>query len=98
MDGLLPIDELEKLLGIEEIPGSDEGRYQSLGGFLFLQLGRVPTAGDTLEWSGWRFEIVDMDGRRIDKVLAAPLAETAAPGEGSRVSASSYRSDITVGR
>jgi putative hemolysin len=76
MDGLLPLDELKLALGFESLPG--ERTYHTLGGFILAQLGRVPKEGQTLAYSGWRFEVVDMDGRRIDKVLVC----RATPREG----------------
>ncbi|MBD0334598.1 MAG: HlyC/CorC family transporter [Cyanobacteria bacterium Co-bin13] len=77
LDGLLSVDELKRLLLREELP--DEEGYHTLAGFVINQLGRIPTAGDYFEWQGMRFEVVDMDGRRIDKVLmvGVPVAEMA---------------------
>lgn len=82
LDGLIPIPELKDRLGFTLVPEEELGRYNTLSGMVMLLLGRVPRTGDAVEWSGWRFEIVDMDGRRIDKVLAtrvtvAPQAEVA---------------------
>jgi putative hemolysin len=68
--GLLPIDELKDLLELDELPGESEGRFQTLGGYMMDHLGRIPLSGDRLDYGGWRFEVVDMDGRRVDKVLA----------------------------
>lgn len=70
LDGLIPIPELKDRLGFTLVPEEELGRYNTLSGMVMLLLGRVPRTGDAVEWSGWRFEIVDMDGRRIDKVLA----------------------------
>lgn len=70
LDGLLPVDELKLILDWEELPDEDSG-YHTLAGFIINHLGRIPDAGDHFEWLGVRFEIVDMDGRRIDKVLMA---------------------------
>jgi putative hemolysin len=67
MDGLLAIDEVKLALGFDRLP--DEKTYHTLAGFVLAQLGRVPTEGQSVAYSGWRFEVVDMDGRRIDKVL-----------------------------
>ncbi|MCC2664511.1 MAG: hypothetical protein K0S35_2433 [Geminicoccaceae bacterium] len=83
MDGLLAIDEVKLTLGLESLP--DEASYHTLAGFILAQLGRVPEEGQTVVYDGWRFEVVDMDGRRIDKVLvrrseargARPPGETA---------------------
>ena len=69
LDGTLPIDEVEELLGIDSLP--DEGsQYRTLGGLVLLCLGRIPSAGDHFHCCGWRFEVLDMDRRRVDKVLA----------------------------
>ena len=67
MDGMLAIDEVKLALGFESLP--DEASYHTLAGFVLAQLGRVPEEGQTAAYRGWRFEVVDMDGRRIDKVL-----------------------------
>ena len=68
MDGMLAIDEVKLALGFETLP--DEKTYHTLAGFILAQLGRVPEEGQSVAYGGWRFEVVDMDGRRIDKVLA----------------------------
>ncbi len=67
VDGMLPIDEVKRTLGFESLP--DEAAYHTLAGFILVQLGQVPAEGQALTYGGWRFEVVDMDGRRIDKVL-----------------------------
>jgi putative hemolysin len=80
IDGLVPLPELSDRLRIAP-PEESRGRYNTLGGMITVLLGRLPRTGDKVEWSGWRFEVVDMDNRRIDKVLAYSLskAEGAAP-------------------
>jgi putative hemolysin len=80
MDGLLAIDEVKLALDLDSLP--EEESYHTLGGFILAQLGRVPTAGEAVAYGGWRFEVVDMDGRRIDKVLVqgAPTREKAPAG------------------
>lgn len=75
LDGLIPIPELKDRLGLAAAPEEELGRYNTLAGMMMLLLGRVPRTADAVEWEGWRFEIVDMDSRRIDKVLAARLPE-----------------------
>ncbi|MFL5627083.1 MAG: hemolysin family protein [Ktedonobacteraceae bacterium] len=72
-DGTLPIDELKDILHIRALPEEENGGYETLGGFVLMELGRVPVAADHFEWDGFRFEVVDMDGRRVDKVLVQPL-------------------------
>jgi putative hemolysin len=73
-DGLIPVPELKDRLGLKELPEEDRGRYNTLAGMVMLLLGRLPETADAVEWSGWRFEVVDLDGKRVDKVLASPLA------------------------
>jgi putative hemolysin len=74
LDGLIPIPELKDRLGFKTVPEEDTGKYHTLSGMFMLLLGRLPHTGDKVTWDGWRLEIVDMDGRRIDKVLAFPAA------------------------
>jgi putative hemolysin len=72
IDATLATSELKKLLGVTvELPHEDEAEFQTLGGFVVTQFGRIPTAGDNFDWEGWRFEVVDMDRRRVDKVLVS---------------------------
>ncbi|MDX9864742.1 MAG: hemolysin family protein [Anaerolineaceae bacterium] len=73
LDGLMRVDELKPMLNIESLPDEERVGYQTLGGFIMSQFDTIPVTGQTLDWSNWRFEVVDMDGRRIDKVLVAPL-------------------------
>lgn len=75
IDGLIPAPELKDRLEIKNLPDEDRGRYNTLAGLVMLLLGRLPRVTDVVEWHGWRFEVVDMDGKRIDKVLASRLAE-----------------------
>jgi putative hemolysin len=74
-DGLIPVPELKDRLDLKELPEEDRGRYNTLAGMIMLLLGRLPSTADRVDWDGWRFEVVDMDGKRIDKVLAAPIVE-----------------------
>jgi putative hemolysin len=71
LDGMLPIEEFKEIFNLESLPGENKDAYQTLGGFVFTRLGRVPTVGEHFEWGHLRFEIVDMDGKRIDKVLVS---------------------------
>jgi len=73
LDGLIPLQELKDRLQLDELPEEERGRYNTLSGMLILLLGRLPSTGDKVEWSDWLFEIVDMDNKRIDKVLAMPV-------------------------
>jgi len=69
IDGLLPIDELKELMHVEALTGETEFGYQTMGGLMMAQLGTIPKTGQRLDFMGFNFEIVDMDGRRVDKVL-----------------------------
>jgi putative hemolysin len=77
MDGLIPVHELQDRLDLRDLPESarERGRYNTLAGMIMLLLGRLPVTTDTVDWGGWRFEVVDLDGKRVDKVLASRLAE-----------------------
>ena len=79
LDGLIPIPELKDRLNFGAAPEEELGRYNTLAGMVMLLLGRVPQTADIVTWQGWRFEIVDMDKHRIDKVLATKIevADTA---------------------
>lgn len=72
LDGMLPVDEFFELFDIDELRGEHRGSYQTLGGFVMTHLGRIPAATDYFEWEGMRFEVMDMDGNRVDKVLVMP--------------------------
>jgi putative hemolysin len=67
------VPELKDRLGLEEVPEEDRGRYHTLSGMIMLLTGALPRVADVVEWEGWKLEIVDMDGRAIDKVLAVRL-------------------------
>ena len=82
LDGLIPVPELKDRLEIGTVPEEEFGRYNTLSGMLMLLLGRVPHTADVAEWEGWRFEIVDMDHKRIDKVLATRLPAQAVDATG----------------
>lgn len=73
LDGMLPIVDLKDCLAIDDLP--EEGNYQTLNGLIMLLMGRMPATGDKVVIQNWQLEIVDMDGRRIDKVLAYCIAE-----------------------
>ena len=73
VDGRLPVDELKELFRLPSLPDESRGYYQTLGGFVMSYLGRIPTAADSFDWSGLHFEVMDMDGYRVDKVLIVPL-------------------------
>lgn len=73
LDGAIPILEMKDRLELKDVPEEGKGRYHTLSGMMMLLLGKVPSTGDYADWEGWRFEVVDMDEKRIDKVLATPL-------------------------
>jgi putative hemolysin len=73
MDGLIPVPELKDRLELRELPEEDRGRYNTLAGMIMLLLGRLPATADAVEWERWRFEVVDLDGKRVDKVLVSAL-------------------------
>ena len=68
--------------GLDSLPENEAGAYHTIGGFVMARLGRVPKAADNFEWGGMLFEVMDMDGRRIDKVLVSrkPVAPPATAG------------------
>jgi putative hemolysin len=72
LDGMLPNDEVKDIFHLRRLP--DEEEYETLGGFVMLQLGRIPQAADTFEWSGLRFEVMDMHGKRVDKILVTTIS------------------------
>lgn len=73
LDGLLSIEEVKELFDLAELPGEESGLFQTLAGFIMSYLGYIPKAGERFEWQSLRFEIVDMDRTRIDKVLVTKL-------------------------
>ena len=73
LDGALPIDEFKEILSITKLPAEQKAGYNTLAGFILMYLGRIPAVADSFEWNGLHFEVVDMDGNRIDRVLVAPL-------------------------
>ena len=79
VDGKVLADELKELLQKDELPFEDENLYQTLGGLVMAFLDRIPRSGNHFDWDGYRFEVVDMDGHRVDKVLIKPLAPEPPP-------------------
>lgn len=80
LDGHIPVPELKDRLNLDAVPDEDRGRYHTLSGMMMLLTGRLPRVAETVTWEDWRLEIVDMDGRTIDKVLATRI-ETDQPPE-----------------
>jgi putative hemolysin len=81
LDGLTPTPELKDCLHLKTVPEEERGRYHTLSGMLMWLFDRLPRTGDITEWEGWRFEVVDLDGNRIDKVLASRLPEAGPAGD-----------------
>lgn len=73
LDGMLPIEEFKEIFLLDTLPDEDTRIYQALSGFIMMQLGRIPATTDTFDFNGLRFEIIDMDGNRIDKILVQQL-------------------------
>ncbi|MBI2760597.1 MAG: HlyC/CorC family transporter [Chloroflexi bacterium] len=73
LDGMLPVEDVKDLLRLRTLP--NEENYQTLGGFVMQQLGRIPHVADHFTWDDLRFEVMDMDGNRVDKVLVAPASQ-----------------------
>jgi putative hemolysin len=72
LDGSMPVAELKARLEIRELPEEERGRYNTLAGLLMSVSGTLPAAGERIDCADWRFEVIDLDGKRIDKVLASP--------------------------
>jgi putative hemolysin len=72
-DGLMRVDELKELLDIDMLPDQERVGYQTLGGMVMTLIGEIPATGQSFEIAGYNFEVIDMDGRRVDKVLISPL-------------------------
>ena len=71
LDGLMPVSELKVRLGIDELPEEERGRYNTVAGLLMSVSGHLPAVAERIDCAGWCFEVVDLDGKRIDKVLAS---------------------------
>jgi putative hemolysin len=77
LDGMLPVDDFKEIFNVRDLP--EEENYETLGGFVMFSLGRIPQPSDRFEWSGLRFEVMDMDARRVDKVLVTTLGKPVNP-------------------
>ena len=78
-DGLIPVPELKDRLALKDLPEEDRGRYNTLAGMIMLLLGRLPATADSVDWENWRFQVVEMQGKRIDRVLASLIEESQSP-------------------
>lgn len=83
LDGLMSIDEVKDVLNLRELPGEEDGDFTTLGGFMMHQFGRIPSASDQVNVGSLCFEVVDMDGHRVDKVLVRLV--TPQPGENPEI-------------
>lgn len=81
IDGVMPVSELKARLDIKELPDEDRGRYNTVAGLLQSVSGRLLATGEQVEAAGWRFEVLDLDGKRIDKVLVSEAAPAPRPEE-----------------
>lgn len=70
LDGMIPIPELKDRLGLKTLPEEEKSQYNTLGGLIMCLAGAIPRIGEKMVWEGWEFEVVDLDGNRVDKVLA----------------------------
>lgn len=73
LDGALPVDDFKEIFSVTKLAGEEKGAYHTLAGFIMMQLGRIPKVAEYFEWNNLRFEIVDMDGNRVDKVLVSNI-------------------------
>lgn len=76
LDGSLSVMDFKEALSLQELPADERESYQTLAGFMLTRLEKVPTEGEKFEWGGYSFEVIDMDGRRVDKVLVSKTAES----------------------
>jgi putative hemolysin len=82
LDGMMAVEEFRELFDLDnELPGEQRGNYHTLGGFIITHLGRIPRTSDHFEWNQMRFEVMDMDGNRVDKILVLPIVAKA-PADG----------------
>jgi putative hemolysin len=81
VDGSLPVDDLRDLLGGRALPDQDERDYHTAAGMTIAWFGRIPNAGEHFDWGGWRIEVVDLDGPRVDKLLLQRLDEGGRDGD-----------------
>ena len=75
MDGTIAVDEFKKVFRLKMIPGEKQGNFHTLGGLVITYLGKIPKAADSFNWKDLRFEVMDMDGNRVDKVLVMPISQ-----------------------
>lgn len=93
LDGMIPVPELKDELELKSVPEEDKGRYHTLSGMMMWLLGRPPNVADVVVWEQWRLEVIDLDGKRIDKVLASRLSGSVQTSGASEVPPNSELSD-----
>uniref|UniRef100_UPI002352B364 hemolysin family protein n=1 Tax=Flexistipes sinusarabici TaxID=2352 RepID=UPI002352B364 len=76
LDGMIPIQELVDKLKLQNVPGDRKENFNTLSGMMMWLIGRIPNTGDITEWEDWQFEVVDLDGNRVDKVLASKISKS----------------------
>ena len=81
LDGMMPVSELKARLDMDDLPLEERGRYNTLAGLLMAVSGHMPETGEKIICEGWQFEVVDLDGKRVDKVLASLLPEASPQAE-----------------
>jgi len=91
VNGWVSTDDVKRLLQLRELPGEEDEEYHTAAGFLIHLFGRIPQEGEFLEWGGWRLELIDTDGPRIDKILMQPLES---PAEEAEAAADDSDSDV----
>jgi putative hemolysin len=82
VDGRLSTEELREMLSLHELPGEDDNDFTTAAGMVIAHYGRIPHAGEHFDWRGWRIEVVDLDGARVDKLLIARALLSSPPEEG----------------
>jgi CBS domain containing-hemolysin-like protein len=80
IDGMTPVPDVLRALNLDDLPDSTE--YETLAGFVMVSLRRVPRRTDTVEWGGYRFEVMDVDAHKIDQVMVTRLGRSEAPDQG----------------
>jgi putative hemolysin len=75
IDGMLPVDEFKEMFQVESLPGEERHDFHTVGGFVMMHMARVPAPADRFEWGGLRFEVMDMDGNRVDTVLVGRVSD-----------------------
>jgi len=79
VDGLLNIDTFKEILKVERLPGEEDDAFQTVAGFVITEMGKIPEAGQSFDWGAYHFEVVDMDWRRVDKILVSRIRDDGSP-------------------